>query len=1028
MQLQFSDIQGKEAGKTGFVLGLGPSLKKHLPFFKSIDQKKEKFKIISCNNIDRLTDIVFDYWMLAQPADDNSLFCIANAYNRYNCYPRATLLYTDCLDLTPRDAVARFLNIDYLGYDQRHFGGRPCTWSDGPGGRHICCNHIIPERLCIQEVFQKVTKSNRTYSCGDTVGVHMLALAVILGMKEIYVTGIDLDYTNGYVHNDLPGTQERIEMGISSMNNSPAMVQNILDDLVIIRDAAALVGVQIYCMDEGLKISKIFPYKDPAARTGYTNQPVQDMIPGGVIEVVMPSKSMESIATTFHPSVPIKEEIPNTKPADEYAWENYTEEYRQQLNQIKEFDGQEFFITEFDVISSGGVMDLVKNDIVFKNKLHPNWMEIYFQAWKLQPKSVFEVGFGGGYHLKNIQKMCPDAHIAGCDLLQTQLDFAKEFSQLPHEIEFNLQICDFTKEIVPLMKYEFVFSQAVVMHQSTEHAKAMLKNMGQISSKYILLVEGIANHLNWYDLVKECLPDFEFEIVSQHIDYGILLTKKTPVDTPIPEPTKEGPVSDNLPRGSGASVVRDNDTGGCGNEPTILTGIEFSEIDKMQAMQRLDRSPRYNFEGKMLTARQIAFRINEDQIKNKGSFSLKIEFFNTDEGRQAFYNSINNTLSPEEDYTESTLIVDANLVEPVALNENTTVDTPVPAPDGNNVSTSLEADMAVSKLDETVIQKAIKKEPEPLFVFTEIIGCGEVGRIALESFHKHHNHKVHIFSTEEDYKALGPIADHENNVFINAIPELVELYMSGHAGTAHIFAQVFSNSVPGVDVCNNVVHFDSDVYFKCESLAFMSTLFANDNFDIIGSRRCYFNNPANIPVELGTPDTVSTYFFGMKRSFVPSFISGFVPVTFKMLSEMFIGHNHGLDHEVFDFADCVVFNALKNGAKIAYINPEIFGGQDEFGKKNTTIRANLHIDAGGSLIHFGGAGSGCACFHQPVGKNESYGKWAVMRYSLFCKIFLDKDIPAEDGKTTFDKNGRWVSGNYNEQILNDIRDAITTAE
>lgn len=261
-ELQFDHITGRDEGKTGFVLGLGPSLRRNLYELRQIHSDKQNYKIISCNNIDLMVpDLQYDYWMLAQPTDPDNPFWMPRAFKRYNSKPNTMLLYTDCLDLTDRSMVRENLTIDYIGYDQRHWKGEHCTWGKGPGGRHSCCNHIIPGRLCIQEHFQKVTKVGFHYGAGDTVGVHMVALAVILGLNPIYVTGIDLDYTDGYVNNDLEIAGQRIEMGINSINKVPSMVDRILEDLTTIRDAAANIGVKIYDTDGNGKISSVFEHK-----------------------------------------------------------------------------------------------------------------------------------------------------------------------------------------------------------------------------------------------------------------------------------------------------------------------------------------------------------------------------------------------------------------------------------------------------------------------------------------------------------------------------------------------------------------------------------------------------------------------------------------------------------------------------------------------------------------------------------------------------------------------------------------------
>lgn len=205
------------------------------------------------------------------------------------------------------------------------------------------------------------------------------------------------------------------------------------------------------------------------------------------------------------------------KKNDEYNWPDYTKEYEQQLEDVKIKDGNDFFVTKFDADNDG---------IVFYDNLHPNWMEIYYQAWKLKPKSIFECGVGACYHIKNLHTILPDSEISGIDLLQSQLDLGKKFSDLPDDIFNKLFALDFTSGISIEDQYEFVYTQAVIMHLSTENARRFLKNMDKICSKNILLIEGVNNHENWPELVADTLPNYTIERTNKYINYGLLLTKK----------------------------------------------------------------------------------------------------------------------------------------------------------------------------------------------------------------------------------------------------------------------------------------------------------------------------------------------------------------------------------------------------------------------------------------------------------------------------------------------------------------------
>lgn len=205
---------------------------------------------------------------------------------------------------------------------------------------------------------------------------------------------------------------------------------------------------------------------------------------------------------------------------DEYNWPEYTKEYSEQIKTIAEKEN-DLFITEYEIVAG---------EIQLKDKLHNNWKEVYSTAYRLKPKSIYECGCGMGMHLRNLKAILPeDTRIGACELLPSQVELGIKEYGLHGSIFSNIDYVDFTDTIdvarfVP--RSEFVFSQAVVMHLSTDRAKRFLHNMGIVSTKWILLVEGVKNHENWYDMVKECLPDFEFQLTSKYIDYGILLTRK----------------------------------------------------------------------------------------------------------------------------------------------------------------------------------------------------------------------------------------------------------------------------------------------------------------------------------------------------------------------------------------------------------------------------------------------------------------------------------------------------------------------
>ena len=313
-------------------------------------------------------------------------------------------------------------------------------------------------------------------------------------------------------------------------------------------------------------------------------------------------------------------------------------------------------------------------------------------------------------------------------------------------------------------------------------------------------------------------------------------------------------------------------------------------------------------------------------------------------------------------------------------------------------------------------------------IFTEGFGCGKILRNALITFHKFHDLKVFVFGTEEDFRELEP---HPNNIYIDCTNHafLKKSYALGHAGTAFIFAKVYAGTLsdlrqhikPGHEELmqlKQVIHFDSDVIFKKESVSLLESAM-DEGFDIVGSRRCYVNNPANIPVDPSIPDAMSTYFFGMKIDKIPKY-------DVQLFMRMCQGVHNPLGHEAFDFFDPVTFVALKNGARIKFIDQRLIGGQNERGSKHGDFKSNMHLDMGEHLAHFGGVGSGYAYHRNKQQQNESYGNWALGRWALYAKMFFNDDS-VKAGPPVIAADGRWVHGGYDQALYELIDTEIKAA-
>lgn len=202
---------------------------------------------------------------------------------------------------------------------------------------------------------------------------------------------------------------------------------------------------------------------------------------------------------------------------DDWDWNEYTmQDYMKQIIQV-------YRDKFFDYFISPDGLSYSENGIEFKDNLHPNCKEIYSLAHQFQPKSVLEVGCGGCYLLKNLSVILPNAEIYGIDISKKQIDFGIWFSQLPPNMVKNVSVMDITNQ-VPDRTFDFVYTQAVIMHMNTERAISALNNIKRIANKHVVLIEG-HYHDNWLGTVEKIFDGWILSQPRRFPQDGILLTK-----------------------------------------------------------------------------------------------------------------------------------------------------------------------------------------------------------------------------------------------------------------------------------------------------------------------------------------------------------------------------------------------------------------------------------------------------------------------------------------------------------------------
>ncbi len=142
-------------------------------------------------------------------------------------------------------------------YDSKHFQGNLCI------SKEECCNFYTKfiNNFSIQELLsRKANYSELSYSPGDTVALHGLALAILLNCNPIYIAGVDLpmyekDYTyyRDYYQPHLTTLKmiRRIIVKKLSRNRSFSAFggdarDNILRDFSRIADLAKSIGIEIF--------------------------------------------------------------------------------------------------------------------------------------------------------------------------------------------------------------------------------------------------------------------------------------------------------------------------------------------------------------------------------------------------------------------------------------------------------------------------------------------------------------------------------------------------------------------------------------------------------------------------------------------------------------------------------------------------------------------------------------------------------------------------------------------------------------
>jgi hypothetical protein len=148
------------------------------------------------------------------------------------------------------------------------------------------------------------------------------------------------------------------------------------------------------------------------------------------------------------------------------------------------------------------------------------------------------------------------------------------------------------------------------------------------------------------------------------------------------------------------------------------------------------------------------------------------------------------------------------------------------------------------------------------FLFTEIVRCGKIGKIALESFSLHHPEtEIHIYGTADDFRHI-PALPHYVFHDIGEETEILNNFNSGHLGTASLWAKIILERPE-----RYILHFDSDVIFRGPVVEEMLRKL-NAGFALVGPIRNYQHNPNDRDEARYLADVSQTMCFGFNREFI----------------------------------------------------------------------------------------------------------------------------------------------------------------
>jgi len=275
------------------------------------------------------------------------------------------------------------------------------------------------------------------------------------------------------------------------------------------------------------------------------------------------------------------------------------------------------------------------------------------------------------------------------------------------------------------------------------------------------------------------------------------------------------------------------------------------------------------------------------------------------------------------------------------------------------------------------------QEQESVFIWTEAFNCVEILPPFLESFRHHHKFPIHVFtSTEELSKvpslpgvSVSSVSDSfVSKFFLTSQAAVKRGYQSGHLGTARIWSNIIRTRNETI-----LIHLDADTVFLGECISELIDSITK-GADIAGTRRPYLHRGyrktgRDAKMLDKHPDALNTDIIAFRRLSVPR--------RFSPLLTRRIRGKRPLRYPVVDFFDPIIFEMVRAGKRIDYVD------SPESGKQGfTNTKAQIYK----SRISFAAVGSGLNFMKNPEAKTSpGYRAYALSSYSLYAKYLLGID-------------------------------------